>query len=327
MFNVASDLLASWETAEMVRAMATRRGKRLSDKQLHTAQQRGAIAPPKQRMVGRRGSRVFYPPGTANQLARYCTLLDTGATVDEAVWQLWWEGWKISEKTVRRLLAAVIAKLDTAAALQCSLTSEVAAERERAEETLFQLQHQRSRSPLRQLFLARVGDDGVDTLLRLVAKMVTGDLPRLSDQEAAALASAIGGTVVLRDRRVGTGAPSVSSKDLGQMSAALVDLSTEREKQFHWLDIVAARHECRLLWSAAPILLTEVAVRGGGEPVELLAFILEVPRFFQPLLLLVWLTQRSDPRVQAWFRGVQEALQQVMSLLSRDEARDATPHA
>lgn len=319
MSDALSVIPSDWETVETVRRAARRNGRVLTDKQLHTAQQRGAIPRPRQVLRGRKGSLVFYPPGTSDQLRRYCALLDDGATVEEAMWLLWWDGHPIAEEHIRKRLNADVQLTGRVIAWHMALTSTSASERANTEELLLDasLKHYRSR-PL-MLLLSRARSEFPE-LVRVVAAVVTGDFVRFSTPNARALAATLGGTYVTHAGPIGTHGPTVDDDMMRRISAVFVQMFDTPIAGVSWERLLDARNECRLLWSVLPAFLADDGANVSPQVAELIrTAVASNVVLLQPFVLRVWLAARENPNVHNWFASLLAALD-----TARATARDVS---
>jgi hypothetical protein len=308
MSDALSAIPADWEDAETVRRSARRNGRPLTDKQLHTAQQRGAIPRPRQVLLGRKGSRVFYEPGTSNQLRRYCALLDDGATVEEAIWRLWWDGYPIAEQVIRERLAAELEQARRMVAWQAALTSASAEERDHAEEQLLDLSLKRYRARPAALLLGR-GASAFPEVYRVVASLVSGDFVRLSERSARVLATALGATVSASVDPTDVAGPMVDNGMMRQVSTVFVQMRDTPLADVGWERLQEARNECRLLLAVFPAFLASDVATVSPQAAELLrSFMSDEAASLQPLLMLAWLFARNTPGVRDWFGSFSAAL-------------------
>lgn len=101
------------ETREELLALAEEHDHEVTDHQLTRWRQEGLLPRPEQHALGKgRGTRTVYPSGTGERLLTLCEIHKGERRLNYVAWHLWWAGYEISLKPVRRFIASVVAEWD-----------------------------------------------------------------------------------------------------------------------------------------------------------------------------------------------------------------------
>lgn len=316
------DLQGVEESAAELLAGAEEEGFRVSRTQLHQWQQAGYLPRPRLRGLGRgKGSETLYPAGSKAQLLVICEALKKKRRLVEATWALWWRGYPVAEKRVRKLCEWEIARLEAriyAAGFDADYADGDASNPVEIIDAW--ARHARLPKPLSAI-RKLLGVERFASFVVFFIKAAAGAQPRFSHREEDL-------DVKIVTKGFGL-ANSQETKAALEEAEWLLDLRKYREALAgaSLEELCAARDEVR---KAAHLFMAFAAMiaadRGFALDPELVAMLTDPDSAIGTNLILVWLWMRKLPEAPQLYEEVIGVARDVANgTISAEEALERLP--
>lgn len=286
--------LSEGEAKENLLAVVKSRGYNVSSEQLTRWHRAGLLPRPKQILLGRRGSKIIYPNGSAKQVVEICRIREKERRLAYVAWELWWNGLEVKLGTVLDFIQRSAKAADEDRRRYYRPDSEtVRQEIEASSETRF-------KSRVIRRARKRIGKPQLPDFLETMLAVATGQYSKeswqaQSDQMKLEKALDLDNA---REQRIGAIGPWLNGEQLNNISeffgrlnfSATLSESTDDE-------LIQARDEFREFLDSF-VSVGQVLDKTFGK----LAFgfsaigslIQNTPAISQPLLLLFWIACRKS---------------------------------
>lgn len=292
-------------------ALARGAGYPIDERRLARWHREGLLPTARQRGLGRGlGTESLYPAGTEKQLLALLAIRRTKRRLSAVAWDLWWQGFQVSEEHVRTILRTTAARVVKVSALmRDSRTGGLSA---KAIELLDKGAHFPRPLAASARKLAPGHTEAIaEVLLEVLAGTYDG-LP-LAPGSSSAVAGSLEALLGLERARTDTvldkGPWLTGSVDdihdvLAQMARHMREVDWPRlADQAPWSDVVQARDQAQGFWTTISTF-SEFAEVGFGKGAFGFGILREMMRqmmkdqTLQAFLLLWWIVVRHDPAVR-----------------------------
>lgn len=281
--------LSEGETKENLLAVVKSCGYNVSSDQLTRWHRAGLLPRPRQILLGRRGSKIVYPNGSAKQVIEICRIREKERRLAYVAWQLWWNGFEVKLGTVRDFIQRSAKTVDEGRRKYYRLDSEtVKREIKTSGEARFE-------SRVIRRARKRIGKTRLPYFLETMLAVGTG---QYSKESWEAQSDQMNLEKVLdlenaREQRIGTIGPWLSGEQLNDISeifgklnfSAILSDTTDDE-------LIQARDEFRAFFDSLGSVGQVMDKTFGKSAFGFSAIgglMQNTPAIFQPLLLLFWI--------------------------------------
>lgn len=286
--------LEEGESKEYLLSVVKSRGYTVSPDQLIRWHRAGLLPRPKQRHLGRHGSKTIYPQGSAEQVIEICRIHEKERRLAYVAWELWWNGFEVNLGIIRDFAQRAVKEWDYSRRKYTWLDSEVI-----SKEIVASSDARIKSKPIRKM-RKRIGSQNFPFILQTILAVSTSQYSEDSfqaeaDQRDLEKATGMG---KVREQLLGALSPWINGEQLNEASRFFGDLNFSADLAVITdEELIHARDEFRACFEPLE-LAGQIIDKSFGKSAfgfsAIGGLLNGTSPILQPLVLLFWIALRKN---------------------------------